>query len=247
MKTVMRVFLFFMFGVFGLMAYSTGAYATVAKKPVPAMINPYSNVSNQEFANLRRLAAGLENVSREGLKSAQAKSHGGRYGEDVYLGMRKSFEEAAKTLTGVLSKSPVDTRKVHATIRAMKALVLDMDDVFVYNPSYLHQLRNWNECKRILRRIDGTVYREGALRRAERIWYSNVFLRDMGKFLNVHGLLSGVDDHLHRTNSTGPMDTFVGHHGGGRQTTHVMTLPDAGYQGDLANDRSAMNEGVTQY
>lgn len=220
------------------------ATSTALSTNVPS---PYSNMSDAEFAGLRRLTAELEGTAQEGLEQGQAKSHGGRYGESHYLGMRKSFSEAAQTLTAQLNNSPVDIRNVHMAIKAMKVLVLDIDDVFVYNPSFLHQLRNWNECKRLLRRIDGTVYREGGLRRVERLWDSNAFMRDVGKFLNVHGLLSGVDDHLHRTNSTGPMDTLVGHHGGGRQVTHVMTLPDASYHGQLANDKSAMNEGVTQY
>ena len=209
--------------------------------------NPYTNVSNSEFYSLQQLASELKADADKGLRDAEPKEHGGRYGEDNYIAMRKSFAEAAGTLDTTLRTAPVDIRKVHMTIKALKTIVVDLDDVFVYNPGFLNHLRNWNECKRVLRRVDGVVYREGQLRRVERIWDANQFFRDVGKFFNAHGLLSGVEDHLHRTNPTGPMDSLVGRHGGGRRVTHVWMLPSSTYNSQMTNDRSAFNEDVQQY
>ncbi len=209
--------------------------------------NPYTNVSNPEFYLLQELTSELKADANKGLQDAQARGHAGRYGEGNYIEMLKSFAEAAGTLDTTVRTAPVDIRKVHMSIKALKTLVVDLDDVFVYNPGYLNQIRNWNECKRVLRRIDGTVYREGGFRRVERIWDSNQFFRDVGKFLNVHGLFSGVDDQLHRTNPTGPMDTLVGRHGGGRRVAHVWMLPSSTYNSKMTNDRSTFNEGVQQY
>ncbi len=209
--------------------------------------NPYTNMSNSEFTLLQKMAAELNANARAGLESATAAEHAGRYGEDNYIAMRKSFSEAAAELSAILSKSPVDAAKVGAVVNTLKALVLDIDDVFVYNPGYLNHLRNWNECKRILRRVDGLIYREGALRRVETIWDSNSLLRGVGQSLNVHGLLSGMEDNFHRTNLTEPIDNWVGRHGGGRGVTHVWMIPCASHRGELLNDRSEFNETVTQY
>ncbi len=211
------------------------------------MTNPYSNVSNPEFSLLQQMAAELKADALHGLDAAQTTLHAGQYGVDNYVEMIKAFADAAETLDSTLRSSPIDIRNVHMTIKALKTLVLDIDDVFAYNPNYLNQLRNWNECKRILRRIDGIVYREGGLRRFESIVDANPWLRSVGKFFNMHGVLSGVEDTLHRNNTTAPMDALVGHHGGGRKATHVWMVANSTYQGELANGSSAMNEGVTQF
>jgi hypothetical protein len=213
----------------------------------PSLSNPYTNMTDGEFALLQSFASKLEGSAAEGLEAAQSSSHTGRYGEDNYLDLLQSFADSAGSLSSTLQESPVDIRKVHMAIKALKTLVLDIDDVFVYNAGYLNQIRGWNESKRVLRRIDGLVYREGGLRRFERIWDANDILRDAGSRLNMHGALSNLDDRLHRSDKTASFDKLVGREGGGRKAAHVWTLPDASYSGELANDRSTFNEGLKQY
>lgn len=214
---------------------------------VPSVPNPYTNVSDPEFYLLQILASELAVDAKTGLAQADADAHVGRYGEENYMAMLKSFSEASDTLDEILHNSPIDIRKVHMTIKALKTLVVDIDDVFVYNPTYLNQMRGWNECKRILRRIDGTVYQEGALRRLQTVIDSNQFMKDIGKFLNMNGSLGRMGDGLHRNNPTGPMDRLVGRHTGARRAATVWMLPSGTYQSQATNPRSDMNEAVQQY
>lgn len=209
--------------------------------------NPYTNVSDPEFFLLQNLASELATVSKTGLDAAESNAHIGRYGEGNYIAMRKAFAEAAATLNDILHNSPIDLRKVHMTIKALKTIVVDLDDVFVYNPNYLNQLRNWNECKRILRRVDGTVYQEGGLRRLQTTIDSNQYMKNTGKFFNMNGFLGNLGDWLHRNNPTGPMDRLVGRYTGCRRVGTVWMLPSGTYQSSLTNARADMNEVVQQY
>ncbi len=208
--------------------------------------NAYSNMSDPEFYLLQQLSAELARVSKQGLDEALADAHEGRYGESNYIEMRQAFHEAADALNAALRTAPVDKAKVDEAIKAMKLLVLDIDDVFVYNAGFLRQMRNWNECKRVLRRMDGLVYREGGLRRLESIWDASTFFNDIGKTLNVHGLLGNMDDGLHKTNPTGQVDSLIGHHTGGRRVATIWMVPNSVVHGSLQNANSDLNDGLAQ-
>ncbi len=225
---------------------ATAAELGEKNQAIPSVPNAYSNMSDPEFYLLQQLSAELVRVSKQGMDESLADAHEGRYGESNYIEMRQAFHETADALSASVRAAPVDKAKVDQSIKAMKLLVLDIDDVFVYNAGFLRQMRNWNECKRILRRIDGLVYREGGLRRLQSIWDASTFFNEVGQTLNVHGLLGNMDDGLHKTNPTGQVDSLIGHHTGGRRVGTVWMVPNSIVHGSLQNANSDLNDGLAQ-
>ncbi|MFC2149395.1 hypothetical protein ACFLQ8_01715 [Candidatus Auribacterota bacterium] len=203
-------------------------------------------IAEDEVGLLKTLAAQLEQSARAEVDKVQALSRTGRYNEDILVTQLSAFLDASQKLNAQLaSTSDPTTSEITPVMNLLKTLVVNTDDVFVYDGGYDHVRRDWNECKRILRRIDGLVYRQGFLRRVQSIVDSNKFFKDVGYFFQVNGLLGKIEDKMHGDKMFKPVNDIVGRHGGGRNTTKVMMVPEPTFRTQATqNSRSAFNEDL---
>lgn len=204
-------------------------------------------ISTDEICLLQKLSQQLEDSAKAELDKVQQLSHGGRYNEDTLNTQLNAFLEASKALNAKVAATPPDEAEITPALAEMKSLVLSIDDIFVYESGYDHVRRDWNECKRILRRIDGVVGRGGIFYRIQNILDSNQFCRDVGFFFQTHGLLGKVDDTLHGDKFFKPVTDMVGGHGGGRDTTHVWMVPEPQHKATTTQNRSSFNEDVNEF
>lgn len=207
----------------------------------------FGAIHDDEVPLLQKLAAQLEQSANAEIEKVQQLSHGGRYNENDLLTRLNAFSETAKALNAKIATIPIVEADLNQPLSELKSLVLSIDDIFVYEAGYDHVRRDWNECKRILRRIDGIVYREGFLRRFENIIDANQWFKEIGFFLDTHGLLSKTEDKLHGDKMFKPVNDVVGRHGGDRNTTHVWQIAQPQHTSVQTQNRSSFNEDLSEF
>jgi len=207
----------------------------------------FAVIHDDEVPLLQKLSAQLEQTAASEVEKVQELSHGGRYNENDLLTQLNAFQETVKNLNGIISKIPIVEADLNQPLTELKALVLRIDDIFVYESGYDHVRRDWNECKRILRRIDGIVYREGLLRRMENIIDANQWFKEIGYFFGMHGALGKAEDALHGDKMFQPVNDVVGRHGGGRNTTNVWQIPQPQHHSVATQNRSPFNEDLSEF
>ncbi|HRZ87325.1 MAG TPA: hypothetical protein P5287_05865 [bacterium] len=207
----------------------------------------HAAIHEDEVDLLINLGKQLQESASSEVEKVTSLTHSGRYNEESLKTQLNAFLCSAKNLNELLAKEPIVELEVKTAVTELKAIVLGIDDIFVYESGYDHVRRDWNECKRILRRIDGVVYREGALRSFEKIIDANQWFKEIGYFLGMHGALSKTEDTMHGDKMFKPVNDIVGHHGGGRNTTEVWQIPQPQFHSQAGQDRSAFNEDLSEF
>ncbi|MDP8262569.1 MAG: hypothetical protein P9M13_04620 [Candidatus Ancaeobacter aquaticus] len=207
----------------------------------------YAVIDSNEMGVLQKLCGQLEASAQQEVSKVESLSHAGRYNEDILKTQLISFRDASQKLNAEVTEGTPTAKNLSPVMNELKTLVLNIDDVFVYDAGYDHVRRDWNECKRILRRINGLVYREGVLRRLQNIIDSNEFFKDVGYFFKVHGALGKLEDTLHGDKMFKPINDIVGRHGGGRDTTRVLIVPEPKLNAQSTQNRSSFNEDLNGF
>jgi hypothetical protein len=204
-------------------------------------------IHDDEVPLLQKLSAQLVESAASELEKVEQLSRSGRYNESELLTKLNSFAETTKALNTIIQTIPIVEADLNQPMSELKSLVLGIDDIFVYESGYDHVRRDWNECKRILRRLDGVIYRAGVLRRIEHIIDANQWFKEIGYFFGMHGALSKAEDTLHGDKMFQPVNDVVGRHGGGRNTTNVWHIPQPQHHAVATQNRSSFNEDLSEF
>ena len=117
----------------------------------------YAVIDSNEMGVLQKLCGQLEASAQQEVSKVESLSHAGRYNEDILKTQLISFRDASQKLNAEVTEGTPTAKNLSPVMNELKTLVLNIDDVFVYDAGYDHVRRDWNECKRILRRINGLV------------------------------------------------------------------------------------------